>query len=115
MILTYSYYSGNIYNSYYGLLGKEGGLNMDITINVVEAKNKFSELLGKVAYGKGRFIVERKGKPMVAVVSMEDLKKLEEMEDELDTRLLKAAVSNSKGSIPLEKVIEEYEKKHSLN
>ena len=87
---------------------------MDITINAVEAKNKFSEVLGRAAYGKERFIVQRKGKPMAAVISIEDLKRLEELEDELDTRLLKAAISKSKGSLSLKGVIKEYERKNSL-
>lgn len=38
------------------------------TISVAEAKKTFSELLGKVAYGKKRVVITKRGKP-VAVLS----------------------------------------------
>lgn len=34
------------------------------TISVAEAKKTFSELLGKVAYGKKRIVITKRGKPM---------------------------------------------------
>ncbi len=34
------------------------------TISIAEAKKTFSELLGKVAYGKKRFVITKRGKPM---------------------------------------------------
>ena len=37
-------------------------------ISAREARNKFSDLLGNVHYGKEEMIVERSGKPMVAVI-----------------------------------------------
>lgn len=50
---------------------------MSKTISVGEAKRRFSELMSRVVYAGERFIIERKGKPMIAVVRVEDLKKLE--------------------------------------
>jgi prevent-host-death family protein len=34
------------------------------TISIAEAKKTFSELLGKVAYGKKRIVITKRGKPM---------------------------------------------------
>jgi prevent-host-death family protein len=54
---------------------------MDL-INVVEARKSFSELLARVAFGGSRIIVERRGKPMAALISIEDLQRLETLERE---------------------------------
>jgi prevent-host-death family protein len=48
---------------------------------VSELRGELSEALGRVAYGNERLIVQRKGKDFAAVVSIEDLKLLEELED----------------------------------
>ncbi len=39
-----------------------------------------SELLARVAYARERVVVERKGKPMAALVSIEDLRRLEALD-----------------------------------
>jgi prevent-host-death family protein len=41
---------------------------MVIRIGAREARNNFAELLGKVHYGRQAVIVERSGKPMVAII-----------------------------------------------
>ena len=48
------------------------------TIGVGEAKKRFSEIMSRVVYGGERFIVSRRGKPMVALVSADDLAMLED-------------------------------------
>jgi len=40
-----------------------------------EARNSFSEILGMVHYGKDTVIVEKQGKPMVAVIDIEQYEK----------------------------------------
>jgi prevent-host-death family protein len=37
-----------------------------------EARDRFAEILGQVHYGKDTVIVEKQGKPVAAVISMED-------------------------------------------
>jgi len=49
-------------------------------VNVVQARKEFAELMARVAYGEERIIVERRGKPMMAWISMEDLGRLEAMQ-----------------------------------
>lgn len=36
-----------------------------------QARDRFAEVLGQVHYGKNTIIVEKQGKPMVAVIDME--------------------------------------------
>ncbi|HED04172.1 MAG TPA: type II toxin-antitoxin system Phd/YefM family antitoxin [Candidatus Fraserbacteria bacterium] len=47
------------------------------TIKVAEARTKFSDLMARVAYGGERIIVMRRNKPMMAWISIEDLRRLE--------------------------------------
>lgn len=54
------------------------------TINVVEAKKNFSDLMGRVAYGGQRLVIERHGKSMMAWISIEDLHRLEALENNSD-------------------------------
>jgi prevent-host-death family protein len=46
------------------------------TVNVAEARKQFSELMARVAYAGERIIIERRGKPMMALVSVADLQQL---------------------------------------
>ena len=43
------------------------------TVSIAEAKKTFSELLGKVAYGKKRIIITKRGKPMALLSPPEDI------------------------------------------
>ncbi len=43
------------------------------TINVAEAKKHFSELLGRVAYGKKRILITKRGKPMARLVPADEI------------------------------------------
>lgn len=42
-------------------------------LSTVEARNQFADLINRVAYGKERVILTRRGKALVAVVPIEDL------------------------------------------
>lgn len=50
---------------------------MSQPIDVAEAKSRFSEILNRASYGNERFVVRKHGKPVAAIVSTEDLAKLE--------------------------------------
>ncbi len=71
---------------------------MQIPMN--KARGQFAEILNRAAYGGERIILERRGKPVAAVVSMEDLEDLAALEDEADLRAALRA-RNQKGRIPL--------------
>ena len=46
-------------------------------VSAANAKAHFSELVASVAYGRQRYIIERRGKPLAALVSLEDLATLQ--------------------------------------
>ncbi len=50
---------------------------MSKKLSVADAKKHLSELMSRVAYNQERFLIERRGKPMAALVSAEDLAQLE--------------------------------------
>ena len=51
------------------------------TISVAVAKSRFSELIAKSGYARERFIITRRNKPVAALVSLEDLKIIEQHEE----------------------------------
>ena len=42
------------------------------SINVAEAKKHFSEILGRVAYGKRHLLITKRGKPMARIVPVQE-------------------------------------------
>jgi len=58
----------------------------DQVLPVTEARDRFAELVNRAAYGKERLVLGRRGKPLVALVPVEDLEALEAIEDEIDLR-----------------------------
>ena len=46
-------------------------------VGVAEAKRRFSELLARAAFAGERFLIERRGKPIAALIGLEDLLHLE--------------------------------------
>ena len=55
-----------------------------LKMSTVEARENFSEMINQAAYGNQNVVLTRRGKPLVAVVSLqsfEDLKALENKEE----------------------------------
>ena len=55
-------------------------------ISTVEARKRFAEVLNRVAHDKERVILTRRGKELVAVVPIEEVRFLGELEQRLDLR-----------------------------
>ncbi|MCX6029639.1 MAG: type II toxin-antitoxin system Phd/YefM family antitoxin [Chloroflexi bacterium] len=53
---------------------------MTATLDTAHMKARLSEVVGRVAYGRERLVVLRRGKPMAALVSVEDLRRLEALD-----------------------------------
>ena len=53
-------------------------------VSTVIARNEFSTVLNRAAFGKERVILERRGKAIAAVVPMEDVELLRALEDRAD-------------------------------
>ncbi len=88
---------------------------MEKTVSVAEAKNRFSDLLNRVIYRHERIIVSKRGKPVGAIVSTEDLKRLEEMENRRVLKKARAIEKRTKKYIPFEQVVRDYEKKWGVD
>ena len=56
----------------------------DETISTTAARDRFADILNRAAYGKERVVLTRRGRPLVAVVPIEDVERLEALEDERD-------------------------------
>ena len=50
---------------------------MPEALDVAQAKSRFSELLNRASYGRERFLIRKRGRPVGAIVSAEDLARLE--------------------------------------
>ncbi|MCI3929053.1 MULTISPECIES: type II toxin-antitoxin system Phd/YefM family antitoxin [unclassified Streptomyces] len=54
---------------------------MAYEIPVTQARAELADLINRVVYGGERVVVTRHGKPLVALVSADDLRRLEEAEE----------------------------------
>jgi prevent-host-death family protein len=50
---------------------------MTLTVDTSQLKAQLSEFIGRVTFGRERILVLRRGKPVAALVSVEDLARLE--------------------------------------
>ena len=85
-------------------------------MEATQVRRHFAEAMSKVAFGKQRLLIERNGKPLVAVVPMEEFVLLEEYVEQLEDRLDLAAYKKAKAEmersgekpIPWEQFKQEY-------
>lgn len=82
-------------------------------INVVEAKKRFSEIIGEVSFKKEKFIIKRKNRPVAAIVTLQDLEEIRSKGDIAEKRGLIAALGAWEEFEDLEDVIEEIYKKRA--
>lgn len=74
-------------------------------ITTGEARGQFSEIISQASYGKKRVILTRHGKDLVAVVPVEDLELIEELQDRLDVQEAERRLKDPReSSIPYEQV-----------
>jgi prevent-host-death family protein len=76
------------------------------SIDTSVAREGLSDTLNRVSYRKERLVIRRHGKEIAALVPMEDLVFLEELEDRLDLEEARAALSEAgtTGTVPWESV-----------
>lgn len=56
-------------------------------VSTVDARNQFSDILNRAAYGRERVVLTRRGKPLAALVSIEDLRILERLIEAMEDRI----------------------------
>jgi prevent-host-death family protein len=59
-----------------------------LKMTTVEARENFSEVINQAAYGNEYVVLTRRGKPLVAVISLKELRRLEngEKQEDSDTK-----------------------------
>lgn len=75
-------------------------------MNVGELRNQFSDIVNRVAYGSERVILQRRGRDVAAMVSIEDLALLERIEERIDLEEARASLAEArkKGTISWDKI-----------
>lgn len=73
---------------------------------VSEARENLAETLNRVRYGGERVVLHRRGKDVAAIVPVEDLELLEELEDRIDIEKARAALKEAEhnGTVPWKEV-----------
>ena len=74
-----------------------------------KAREGFADTINRVAFGKERVVLRRRGKEVAAVVSMEDLRLLEGLENRIDLADARAALAETKkkGAKSLDAILKE--------
>ena len=57
---------------------------MSSKLTASEARQNFSDILNRAAYGRERVVVHRGKKPVAAIMPIEDFEFLEQLEDRID-------------------------------
>lgn len=82
------------------------------TLSTVDARSRFSEVLNRAAFGKERVILTRRGKALAALVPLDDVDLLEELEDLLDVEDARAALEkwgrSRKRPVMLDELLDEF-------
>jgi prevent-host-death family protein len=69
--------------------------------NITDVRNTFSEYLDRASHQGRRIVIERRGKPVAAMVSLEDLELLNALEDEADVKAARKA-RKERGGVTLD-------------
>lgn len=67
-----------------------------VKCSTAEARGKLGRIIKKTAVDKERVVITHRGKDMAALVPIEDMRFLEELEDRLDLEEARAALAEAK-------------------
>jgi prevent-host-death family protein len=75
-------------------------------VSVSDARDEFADLVNRAAYGHERVLVSRRGRPVAAIVPIEDVDLLERLEDKIDLQAVREALADpaNQPAIPWEHV-----------
>ncbi len=77
---------------------------MATKISTADVRKDFANIVNKVAYGKESIILTRRGQEIAALVSMEKLELLQQIEDCIDIEDAKKALEGQGDNIPADGV-----------
>ena len=75
-----------------------------MNVSIARVRNNLADALNRAAYGGERVILERRGKPVAAIVSLDDLELLERLDDQSDVKAARKARAEAGKPVPLAKV-----------
>ncbi len=78
-------------------------------ITTADARKKFANIINRVAYGEESFVLTRRGESIAALVSIKELKLLQEIEDKIDIEDAWKAKNEPGEPIPWEELKKELE------
>jgi prevent-host-death family protein len=85
-------------------------------LDSTQAQKRFPELLTRVGNSGERIAIEQEGQVVAAIVSYEDLKRLEALEDARDSEMMRRALAERDGEfVTLEEVIAHYNELRGTN
>ncbi|MDJ0796474.1 MAG: type II toxin-antitoxin system Phd/YefM family antitoxin [Calothrix sp. MO_167.B12] len=76
-----------------------------IIVSATDARASFQDIVRRAEYGGERVLIQRHSKTVAAVISIGDLKRLEAMEDAIDSEILRRAVKENDGFTSLDSII----------
>ena len=76
-------------------------------MSAAEARKNFANIVNRVAFGNESIIVTRRGEDVAAIVSIDELKLLQQIEDRMDIEEARKALEEPGENIPAEKLWKE--------
>ncbi len=73
-------------------------------VSTADARKNFADIVNKVAYTKESIVLTRRGQNIAALVSMDGLELLQQIEDHIDIEDAKQALAEYGDNIPSEDV-----------
>ncbi len=77
---------------------------MATKIFTADARKNLADIVNKVAYGNESIVLTRRGQDVAALVSIEELELLQQIEDYIDIEDAKKALQESNKNIPADEV-----------
>ncbi len=72
---------------------------MPTTITTADARKNFADIVNKVAYSKEPIVLTRRGQKIAALISMDELELLQQIEDHIDIEDAKKALTDPGNNI----------------
>lgn len=77
-------------------------------LSISAARDHLGEIVSRAEHGHERIVLTRHGKAVAAVISIDDLRELEAVEDEADLAAVREALASDESRIPHVEVLAEY-------
>jgi prevent-host-death family protein len=87
---------------YYLYITYTGDAAMTTKISTADVRKNFSNIINRVSFGKESIILTRRGEEIAALVAMDELRLLQELEDHIDIADAIKAIKEQGVDIPAE-------------